>query len=97
LQRALVMCDGDRIAAKDLMFSGESLSAQPKQDAVQPGSSARFVRGRDLHSISKSVEYDAINKTLEQTNGNRRAAAKELGISERTLRYRMADMRALAA
>ncbi len=97
LQRALVMCDGDRLEARDLMFSGDSLSAQPKQDAVQPGSSARFVRGRDLHSISKSVEYDAINKTLEQTNGNRREAAKELGISERTLRYRMADMRALAA
>ncbi len=97
LQRALVMCDGDRLEAKDLMFSGESLTAQPKQDAVQPGSSARFVRGRDLHSISKSVEYDAITKTLEQTNGNRREAAKELGISERTLRYRMADMRALAA
>ncbi len=97
LQRALVMCDGDRLEAKDLMFSGESLSAQPKQDAVQPGSSARFVRGRDLHSISKSVEYDAITRTLEQTNGNRREAAKELGISERTLRYRMADMRALAA
>lgn len=97
LQRALVMCDGDRLEAQNLMFSGESLSAQPKQDAVQPGSSARFVRGRDLHSISKSVEYDAINKTLEQTNGNRREAAKELGISERTLRYRMADMRALAA
>lgn len=97
LQRALVMCDGDRIEAKDLMFSGESLSAQPKQDAVQAGSSARFVRGRDLQTISKSVEYDAITNTLEQTNGNRREAAKELGISERTLRYRMADMRALAA
>lgn len=97
LQRALVMCDADRIEAKDLLISSENLSAQPKQDAVQPGSSARFVRGRDLQSISKSVEYDAINKTLEQTNGNRREAAKELGISERTLRYRMADMRALAA
>ncbi|MEP3227113.1 MAG: sigma-54 dependent transcriptional regulator [Parasphingorhabdus sp.] len=97
LQRALVMCDGDRIEAEDLMFSGQCLVSQPKQDAVQPGSSARFVRGRDLHSISKSVEYDAISKTLEQTNGNRREAAKELGISERTLRYRMADMRALAA
>jgi two-component system response regulator FlrC len=97
LQRALVMCDGDRIEARDLMFSGESLSSGPKQDVVQPGSSARFLRGRDLQSISKSVEYDAITKTLEQTNGNRREAAKELGISERTLRYRMADMRALAA
>ena len=68
-----------------------------KQDDVLNGHSARFIRGRDLHSIAKHVEYEAINQTLEKTNGNRRDAAKELGISERTLRYRMADMRALAA
>ena len=97
LQRALVMCDADRIEAADLMFSGASLSPKPKQDEVQPGSSARFVRGRDLHSVSKGAEYETISRTLEMTNGNRREAAKELGISERTLRYRMADMRALEA
>ena len=97
LQRALVMCDGDRIEADDLMFSGARLTVKPKQDNVENGHSSRFIRGRDLHSISKNVEYEAINQTLEKTNGNRRDAAKELGISERTLRYRMADMRALAA
>ncbi len=97
LQRALVMCDGDRIEADDLHFSGARLTAQPKQDDVLNGHSSRFIRGRDLHSISKIVEYEAINQTLEKTHGNRRDAAKELGISERTLRYRMADMRALAA
>lgn len=97
LQRALVMCDGDRIEADDLMFSGARLAVKPKQDDVLTGHSSRFIRGRDLHSISKNVEYEAINQTLEKTNGNRRDAAKELGISERTLRYRMADMRALAA
>ena len=97
LQRALVMCDGDRIEADDLHFSGARLTVQPKQDDVLNGHSSRFIRGRDLHSISKIVEYEAINQTLEKTHGNRRDAAKELGISERTLRYRMADMRALAA
>lgn len=97
LQRALVMCDGDRIEASDLMFSGASLSSVPKQDEVQPGGSSRFVRGRDLQSVSKGAEYETISRTLEMTNGNRREAAKELGISERTLRYRMADMRALEA
>ncbi len=97
LQRALVMCDGDRIEAGHLMFSGARLTPKPKQDDVNSGHAARFIRGRDLHSIAKNVEYEAINQTLEKTNGNRRDAAKELGISERTLRYRMADMRALAA
>lgn len=97
LQRAVVMCDGDRVEAEDLVFSGASLSHRPRQDEVQRNHASRFIRGRDLHSISKNVEYEAISKTLQQTNGNRRETAKELGISERTLRYRMADMRALAA
>ena len=91
------MCDGERIEADDLIFSGARLTATPKQDDISSKPSSRFIRGRDLHSISKNVEYEAINQTLEKTNGNRRDAAKELGISERTLRYRMADMRALAA
>ena len=94
LQRALVMCDGDRISADDLVFSAARLTTKPKQDDVSANHSSRFLRGRDLNSISKNVEYEAINQTLEKTNGNRRDAAKELGISERTLRYRMADMRA---
>jgi len=96
LQRALVMCDGDRIMADDLVFSGPRPATKPKQDDVSASHSSRFIRGRDLHSISKNVEYEAINQTLEKTNGNRRDAAKELGISERTLRYRMADMRSCA-
>lgn len=97
LQRALVMCDSDRIEADDLVFAGAGLALTPKKDEVPARGSSRFIRGRDLHSISKNVEYETISQTLEKTNGNRRAAAKELGISERTLRYRMADMRALAA
>ncbi|GAB5486469.1 MAG: hypothetical protein Pars2KO_00390 [Parasphingorhabdus sp.] len=97
LQRALVMCDGDRIEANDLMFSNASLTSGPRKDEVQSNGTSRFMRGRDLHSVSKSAEYETISQTLEKTNGNRREAAKQLGISERTLRYRMADMRALEA
>ena len=110
LQRALVLAEGDRIEPTDLMFTGASLAEKkidvapteapatktPRQDNPEPGSASRFITGRDLHSIARNVEYEAITRTLEKTNGNRRAAAKELGISERTLRYRMADMRALA-
>jgi len=96
LQRALIMCDGDQIVADDLHFSGIRLPTTPKQDDVPSGHSSRFMRGRDLHTISKNVEYETISQILEKTNGNRRDAAKQLGISERTLRYRMADMRDMA-
>ncbi|WP_152522088.1 helix-turn-helix domain-containing protein, partial [Sphingobium quisquiliarum] len=34
---------------------------------------------------------------LRETDGHRAAAAAKLGISERTLRYRLAEMRELAA
>ena len=38
-------------------------------------------------------EARAIMETLEACGGNRGRAARELGISERTLRYRLASLR----
>ena len=54
------------------------------------------MRGRDLQSSARAAEFEAIEHALEETEGNRRRAAELLGISERTLRYRLADMRELA-
>ena len=57
------------------------------QDTVvsqaEPHSSER-VAEQDTFSISK-VSQDLIRKALEKYNGNRKKAAEELGISERTL------------
>lgn len=55
------------------------------------------MHGRDLHSLSRAVEHDAIQQALDENGGNRRETARMLGISERTLRYRLANMRELAA
>ncbi|WP_404482525.1 sigma-54 interaction domain-containing protein [Novosphingobium sp. BL-52-GroH] len=48
---------------------------------------------RKLASIVQHSEARAIVETLEACGGNRLRAARELGISERTLRYRLASMR----
>ncbi len=54
------------------------------------GETAKEVR---LSSIARRSEAEAIMNTLAEFGGNRSATARKLGISERTLRYRLADMR----
>ncbi len=38
-------------------------------------------------------EYDLIEQTLKEQQGNRQKVAAILGVSERTLRYKLAKMR----
>ena len=83
LQRALLLREGDRIDAADLNID-TPLTAQ----AMQP---AR------LSDASRVAEAQLIRAALEETGGHRIRAAERLGISERTLRYRLAEMRSLAA
>lgn len=94
LQRALVLREGDRIDADDL-----HLTAAPQQIRVAapielPATPAEPIRLRDVARHSK---LEAIRIALRETDGHRAAAARKLGISERTLRYRLAEMRELAA
>jgi DNA-binding NtrC family response regulator len=45
----------------------------------------------DRHGSLKSLEREAILKALDHAGGNRRKAALELGISKRTLQYRLKE------
>jgi two-component system response regulator FlrC len=97
LQRAMVLRDGDRIEADDLhMGTVRQIADEPR--IVAPvelvASAAEPVRLRDVARHSK---LEAIRSALRETDGHRAAAARKLGISERTLRYRLAEMRELAA
>jgi two-component system response regulator FlrC len=38
-------------------------------------------------------EFELIEKTLQEHSGNRQQVAASLGVSERTLRYKLAKMR----
>lgn len=108
LQRALVLREGDAIEADDLGLAPvrtvtspaeapAPVAFAPRADPVPAAGSARLMRGRDLHSLSRAVEHDAIQQALDENGGNRRETARMLGISERTLRYRLANMREMAA
>ena len=48
--------------------------------------------GIDLERAVGDYERDLINKALEHTGGVRKSAAKLLGISFRSLRYRLAKL-----
>lgn len=49
---------------------------------------------RRLCEVAFASEAQAILAALDRHGGNRSATARSLGISERTLRYRLASMRA---
>ena len=93
LQRALVLRDGERIEADDLHVAGAPqplriVSATPV--AAVAAAPVEPIRLRDVAHHSK---LEAIRTALRETDGHRAAAARKLGISERTLRYRLASMR----
>lgn len=83
IQRALLLHSGERIHAPDLII--DRTAAAPQAAALSLGAAAR------------SAEADAIRAALDEADGHRVRAARRLGISERTLRYRLAEMRAVAA
>ena len=54
------------------------------------------VYDRDLKSVGRQSQVTAIHSALEEVGGHRAKAAARLGVSERTLRYRLAEMRIAA-
>ncbi len=88
IQRALVLVAGDAIEAEDLQFEtteagrGETTCANDVD--VQSDT-----LNRDLRSREQSLILDA----LKAGNGSRKQAAERLGISPRTLRYKLARLR----
>jgi two-component system response regulator FlrC len=94
LQRALLLREGDRIEAADLSIETVIAAPAPQDDpadaSVEAGSPRR------LADIARALQARAIEEALAATGGHRVRAAERLGISERTLRYRLADMRAAA-
>ncbi len=89
LQRAILLRSGERIEAGDLVIDGAS--AAPADTAFH------FPAPLSLDEAARSAEAQAIRAALDEVGGHRLRAARRLGISERTLRYRLAEMRAVAA
>jgi len=88
IQRALIMKSGAVISLQDLCF--QSLS-QPIHAAVSNNNIAQ--EPVLLEGDLKAHEQQLIVDALQATQGNRRDVAKRLGISPRTLRYKLARLR----
>jgi two-component system response regulator PilR (NtrC family) len=96
LERAITLCEGALILEEHLQLptalsAGQSTSA-PK--APLPSNTAipqeeELTDGESLEDHLVSIERQAILKALEETRWNRTAAAKKLGMSFRSLRYRL--------
>jgi two-component system response regulator FlrC len=82
IQRALLLSMGDAITPDHLIFDRQPVAAAPVQ--AEPG---------QLSNIVQLSEFAAIRETLAACGGSRIETAKRLGISERTLRYRLAKAR----
>ena len=87
LQRALILQAGQTITAKDLAF--ETMTEFSTVSDPQGEHLATNNLGDDLRSHEQRHILDA----LERNNCSRRVTAKELGISERTLRYKISSFR----
>jgi two-component system, response regulator FlrC len=87
VRRALLLADGaSEIGAEHIRFDQPARLVTPEGKVPEPPA-------RNLSSIVQRSETSAILATLEACGGNRLNAARELGISERTLRYRLAAFR----
>jgi two-component system response regulator FlrC len=86
IQRALILRDGDEIGPEALSFELE----EGKSEVVQEAAVA--AKGR-LNDDLRSVEEEMILQALREGNGSRKNAAERLGISQRTLRYKIARLR----
>jgi two-component system, NtrC family, response regulator PilR len=72
------------------LFEGESLHAEDLQLPEHiPASSHMPTENKPLGDMMEEVEREAIVKALDETRWNRTAAAKKLGMSLRSLRYRL--------
>ena len=90
LERALAMCDGETIVIEDLLHEGDFKSKET--EALVLGFEHERKSSTSLPDYLEDIEKKAILNALSKTNNNKTAAAKLLGVSFRTLRYRLTKL-----
>ncbi|BCG22994.1 type 4 fimbriae expression regulatory protein PilR [Pseudomonas tohonis] len=81
LERAYTLCDNDQIQPEDLRLA----------DAPSPSESseADLAQVSNLEDYLEEIERKLIMQALEETRWNRTAAAQRLGLTFRSMRYRL--------
>ncbi len=89
IRRALLLAgETAQIAPEHIIFDTAARMVTDAAPAL-----TRITAPRSLSDVAFASEARAIMESLTRHGGNRAATARSLGISERTLRYRLASMR----
>jgi len=83
IERAVVLCRGERITGRDLPSEVRAEGAAP----VAGGGVGQFIAQGDI--TVKEAEKQLIIRALNESNGSRTDAAKKLGMSRRTLHRKL--------
>jgi two-component system response regulator PilR (NtrC family) len=95
LERAVTLSDGKRIAAAELQLRGDTAGLVPAAatgNVAEPGATAPAgpqAAGAGLEDQMEEMERRAIREALERSRYNKTKAAVLLGMSFRSLRYRI--------
>lgn len=98
MQRALILCNGAVVEREHIHLEpalGESAGASSAAPVPGEGRGEGLLGGERsaLSDSLSNAERELILDALRIDNGNRQAVAKRLGISARTLRYKLAKLR----
>jgi two-component system response regulator PilR (NtrC family) len=87
LERACALCDGNEIGCADLNLTASEplLAERPRRHSGRGD--------QPLEEYLEDLEKQAILDALEQTRWNRTEAARLLGLSFRSMRYRLAKLK----
>jgi len=105
MQRALVLAEGPVIGPQHISFESIGAALPPAGSAPRPApgplpgiadtdDAVAAIRASDLAGTRAAAEYELILRTLRAGDDTRERVAERLGISPRTLRYKLARMRA---
>lgn len=92
IRRAILLAGGAGAIAADHIIFDTAVRAVAE---AAPPPLTTITGPRSLSDVAFASEARAILETLSRNGGNRAATARMLGISERTLRYRLASMRGI--
>ena len=102
LERAFTLCDNEQIQPDDLQLDlpaqaattprpkpADGLDATDREAADVDADTASLPAGQNIEDYLESIERTLIVRALKATRWNKTAAAKELGITSRALRYKL--------
>ena len=96
LERAIALSDGDTINADDLQIPNAAPKSLAPSNEEKTGHSFETQQHHDAHGdlegYLENIEREIISQALETCRWNKTAAAKLLGISFRSLRYKQKKM-----